>query len=145
VEEIYARFCLELLQKDCKKLRSFDPAKGCRLSTWIGMLASNATYDYLRRIKRDSVCEPMPESEVFETSDISPFEQTALNQRAAIAAGIMRQLSERDRQFVELYFAEGLGAEEVSERMQISLKTVYTKKHKITAKLEALLQKDQAA
>jgi RNA polymerase sigma-70 factor (ECF subfamily) len=145
VEEVYARFCLELLQKDCKKLRRFDPAKGCRLSTWVGMLASNATYDYLRRVKRDSICEPMPEAEVFEANDITPFEQTALNQRAKIAAGIMRKLSERDRQFVELYFAEGLDAEEVAERMQISMKTVYTKKHKITAKLEALLGKEQAA
>lgn len=145
VEEIYARFCLELLQKDCKKLRRFDPEKGCRLSTWIGMLSSNATYDYLRRIKRDSVCEPMPETEVFEATDITPFEQAVLSERATIAAGIMRKLSERDRQFVELYFAEGLEAEEVAERMQISMKTVYTKKHKITAKLEALLEKEQAA
>jgi RNA polymerase sigma-70 factor (ECF subfamily) len=145
VEEIYARFCLELLQKDCKKLRRFDPEKGCRLSTWIGMLASNATYDYLRRIKRDSVCEPMPEAEVFEATDKTPFEQAEMNERATIAAGIMRKLSGRDREFVELYFAEGLEAEEVAERMQISMKTVYTKKHKITAKLEALWEKERAA
>lgn len=145
VDEVYARFCCELLAQDKKKLRRFDAAKGSRLSTWLGLLATNATYDYLRRLKRDRVCDPLPEGEVLHSDDASPYDQVALRERAAIAADVMRELSPRDRQFVELYFAEGLEAEEISERMGISVKTVYTKKHKITARLESLVAKMQAA
>jgi RNA polymerase sigma-70 factor (ECF subfamily) len=138
VDEVYARFCCDLVQGDRRKLRCFDPSKGSRLSTWLGMLASNATYDYLRRIKRDRLCDPMPEHDCLPTSEASPFEQVQLRQRAALAAEVLDSLSERDREFVELYFGEGLEPEVIAERMGISVKTVYTKKHKITARLERL-------
>lgn len=144
VDEVYARFCCELLAKDRKKLRRFDADKGSRLSTWLGLLATNATYDYLRRLKRDRVCEPMPETDVLQTGDASPYDRVVLQEKADIAVQVMRELSERDREFVELYFAEGLEAEQISERMGISVKTVYTKKHKITARLESIVARTEA-
>jgi RNA polymerase sigma-70 factor, ECF subfamily len=143
VDEIYARFCLELLSQDRKKLRAFDPEKGSRLSTWVGLLATNATYDYLRFIKRNLVCDPLPERDCLTSGDQSPLEQTEAQERARKAAKILHQLSTRDRQFVQLYFAEGLSADEVAARMNINVKTVYTKRHKISARLESLVA-DQA-
>ncbi len=139
VDEVYARFCFELLANDRKKLRAFDPEKGGRLSTWVGLLAKNATYDYLRRLKRDRVCEPLPESDSFQADSESPFEQVVLQQRAALTSATLRQLSDRDREFVDLYFAQGMEAEDIAKLMNISVKTVYTKRHKITARLEAML------
>lgn len=139
VDEVYARFCFELLANDRKKLRRFDPERGGRLSTWIGLLATNATYDYLRRIKRDRVCEPLPDRDSIQSDLDSPFEQVVLQQRAERTTRTLRNLSERDREFVELYFAEGLEAEQIAEKMNISVKTVYTKRHKITARLEAMV------
>jgi RNA polymerase sigma-70 factor (ECF subfamily) len=139
VDEVYARFCFELLANDRKKLRAFDPEKGGRLGTWVGLLAKNATYDYLRRIKRDRVCEPLPESDTLQADSASPFEQVVLQQRATLTSATLRRLSDRDRQFVELYFAEGMEAEDIAKIMNISVKTVYTKRHKITARLEAMM------
>lgn len=139
VDEVYARFCFELLANDRKKLRCFDPEKGGRLSTWVGLLAKNATYDYLRRLKRDRVCEPLPESDNLASASQSPFEQVVLQQQAALTSGVLRRLSARDRQFVDLYFAQGKEAEDIAEIMNISIKTVYTKRHKITARLEAMM------
>jgi RNA polymerase sigma-70 factor (ECF subfamily) len=139
VDEIYARFCLELLSHDRKKLRAFDPDKGSRLSTWVGLLATNATYDYLRFIRRNLVCDPLPERDCLRSGDQSPLEQTEAQERASKAAKILSHLSTRDRQFVQLYFAEGLSADEVAARMNINVKTVYTKRHKISARLESLV------
>ena len=140
VDEVYARFCFELLSADRKKLRCFDPDKGSRLSSWVGLLATNASYDYLRRVKRDRVCEPLPEVDCLHAETESPFEQVSNQQRAAHAALVLDQLSARDREFVQLYFGQGLCAEEVAVRMNISVKTVYTKRHKISARLEMLVQ-----
>ncbi len=145
VDEIYARFCFELLAHDKRKLRKFDPEKGSRLGTWLGLLATNATYDYLRRLRRDRLAEPLPEIDVLESENPSPHDQVVLAEQARMAANILSTLSERDRQFVELYFGEGAEPEEISARMGINLKTVYTKKHKITARLEALLARSCAA
>lgn len=146
VDEIYARFCFELLAHDKKKLRRFDSTKGTRLTTWLGLLATNATYDYLRRLRRERLLEPLPESDSFHAPEQeSPLDSVILNEQASMAAHILENLSERDREFVELYFGEGLEPEEVAERMGIHLKTVYTKKHKITAKLESLVTRVCAA
>jgi RNA polymerase sigma-70 factor, ECF subfamily len=139
VDEVYARFCFDLLAHDRRKLRCFDPEKGGRLSTWIGLLAKNATYDYLRRLRRDRVCEPLPESDTLQAESESPYEQVVLQQRAAITGATLRRLSDRDRQFVDLYFAQGMDPEDIAKIMNISVKTVYTKRHKITARLEAML------
>lgn len=139
VEEVYARFCCDLVSGERTKLRRFDPEKGSRLSTWLGMLATNATYDYLRRIKRERAQEPLPETDTFCSNEPSPDDVASDRERARIAADVLETLSERDREFVELYFGEGVSPEVISERMGISIKTVYTKKHKITARLERLL------
>ncbi len=139
VDEVYARFCFELLANDRRKLRRFDPEKGGSLGTWVGLLATNATYDYLRRIKRDRGCEPLPESDNIAGHSESPYDRMVLQQRAALTTQTLRSLSERDRQFVELYFGQGMDAEQIARKMNISIKTVYTKRHKITARLEALV------
>ena len=44
-----------------------------------------------------------------------------------------------DQTFVRLYYMDGLSPEEVAEEMQISVKTVYSKKHKIRSRLEHAL------
>ena len=46
---------------------------------------------------------------------------------------------------VALYFGEGLEPEQIAERMHISVKTVYSKKHKIQSRLEAMLSQAQLA
>lgn len=145
VDEVYARFCLQLLANDKKKLRAFDPDRGNKLGSWLGLLATHAAYDYLRSLRRESTFEPLPDSERLGSSDASPYETSLLRERARIAARVMAGLSERDREFVQLYFGEGLEPEQVASEMGISVKTVYSKKHKITARLEGLLLDAQKA
>ena len=51
---------------------------------------------------------------------------------------LLADFSERDRRFVELYYGAGLLPEEVAAAMNISVKTVYSKKNKLRTKLLAL-------
>jgi RNA polymerase sigma-70 factor (ECF subfamily) len=90
-------------------------------------------------LKRDCVCETLPEGDTLQADVESPFDQVMLQQRAALTSAVLQRLSERDREFVELYFAQGMDAEEIAKLMNISVKTVYTKRHKITARLELML------
>ena len=53
VREIYAMLCVQLLANDKRKLRSFEPGRGNKLGSWIGMLAIHTAYDFLRTIKRE--------------------------------------------------------------------------------------------
>ncbi len=144
VREIYATLLLQLVSNDMHKLRSFDPSRGNRLSTWIGMLATNASYDYLRAMKREGQRAPLFEVESLSCDLPDPFEQCDRKQRVELLVEQLEELSAKDRELVSLYFGEGLSPNEVAERMGISVKTVYSKKHKLTARLETMLAQKAA-
>jgi RNA polymerase sigma-70 factor, ECF subfamily len=139
VREIYATFYLSLLANDKHKLRTFDPARGNRFSSWIGLLAINAAYDYLRSLKREPQKEQIAEAFDLVCDMPDPFEATAEHERAAIAADALDGFSDKDRTFATLYFGEGMDPTEIARALNISVKTVYSKKHKIQTRLESVL------
>jgi RNA polymerase sigma-70 factor (ECF subfamily) len=145
VHEIYALLCLNLLANDRHRLRSFDPSKGMRLSSWFGLIAVHTAYDYLRNARRQPTGPCIDDiidlaAQVPETSDACERREQA-HQVACLVA----ELSERDREFMGLYFGQGLSPEQVATKMGISVKTVYTKKHKIRSRLETLIRQVPAA
>ena len=75
IREIYATLLVQLLSNDMHKLRSFDPERGNRFGSWIGLLAINAAYDYLRSMRREPNRAPMAEAEVLSCELPSPLEQ----------------------------------------------------------------------
>lgn len=139
VREVYATLYVSLLANDKHKLRSFDPARGNRFSSWIGLLAINAAYDYLRSIKREPQKENLAEAMDLVCDRPDPFELASEHERAMIAHRTLEDFSEKDRTFAALYFGEGMAPQDIAVRMNISVKTVYSKKHKIQARLESVL------
>ena len=145
IREIYATLLVQLLSNDMHKLRTFDPERGNRFGSWIGLLAINCAYDYLRSMRREPNRAPLDEAENLYCDRPSPLEQVEFKQRAELVSEILRAFSDKDREFVTLYFGEGLDAEQIAQRMQISVKTVYSKKHKIQSRLEAMLSEARLA
>jgi RNA polymerase sigma-70 factor (ECF subfamily) len=139
VREIYAQLYLSLCSNGRAKLRSFDPERGSSLSSYIGMLAIHCAYDWLRAIRREPQREAMAVAEEL-TSDLpDPYQATVQHERAELAARVLEGFSERDRVFATLYFGEGMDPNEIARSMKISVKTVYSKKHKIQSKLESMV------
>jgi RNA polymerase sigma-70 factor (ECF subfamily) len=139
VREIEATFMVSLFSNDMHKVRSYDRTRGHRFSSWLGMLAINCAYDHLRSVKREPLKEILGDDLDLASELPDPFEATATRERARIASESLAGFSEKDRTFAELYFVEGLEPEAVARVMNISVKTVYSKKHKIQARLEAAL------
>src|SRR5262245_57965283 len=52
VNEIFGDMCFNLLRDDMRKLRAYDPARGAKLGSWLGLLAINTAYDFLRQTSR---------------------------------------------------------------------------------------------
>jgi len=144
-QEVYSTLCLQLIAADKKKLRSFDDTRGVKLSTWLGLLANHCAYDHLRRRRREPNTEDLGSVETLSTERPSPFDRCALRQEATRVAGLLTDLSDKDREFMVLYYGEGLEAEQVAAEMGISVKTVYSKKHKIRARLANILAQHEAA
>lgn len=145
VHEIYATLLLQLLANDMHKLRTFDPERGNRLGSWIGLLAINAAYDHLRSLRRESNSQPIQEAEQVRGEGLDPYEECERREQAEVVTKMLGDFSEKDRQFMVLYFGEGLKPEEVAEKMSISVKTVYSKKHKIQSRLGQIMNKYKVA
>jgi RNA polymerase sigma-70 factor, ECF subfamily len=139
VEEIYATFSLKLLANDKHKLRSFEPHRGNKLGTWLGMLATHSAYDYLRSVRREPSPVCLTEAETLMSDHHDPCESAVLSERAQRVRDLLADFSDKDRQFVTLYYQDGLSPERVAERLGISVKTVYSKKHKIQRKLTEIV------
>ena len=138
-KDLYFEPEIELLNQDKRKLRSFDADRGCRFSSWIGMLSTHAAYDFLRIRRRSPIASDAKDAESVAASSDGPFESALNRQRAALVAGVVKSFSSKDQTFMSLYFSQGLEPEEVAVRMNISVKTVYSKKHKLTARLTEVL------
>jgi RNA polymerase sigma-70 factor (ECF subfamily) len=145
VREIEASLSVELLLHDKAKLRAFDPNRGARFGTWIAMLASHAAYDFLRRRRREPRGDASISEDDLASDTPDPHGLCELGERARLVATLTSGFSAKDREFLELYFAERLEPAEVAARMGISVKTVYSKKHKIQGRLEEILERRRLA
>jgi RNA polymerase sigma-70 factor (ECF subfamily) len=145
IREIYATLCVQLLANDKHKLKSFEPERGNKLGSWLGMLAIHSAYDFLRSMRREPKRMPLSEAESVRSELPDPSEVCALRERAQLVTNLLAGFSDKDREFITLYYGEGLEPEQIAERMRISVKTVYSKKHKIRSRLEALLSQQQLA
>ncbi|MFH2005142.1 MAG: sigma-70 family RNA polymerase sigma factor [bacterium] len=145
-DEIFCELCMNLLRDDMRKLRAYDPTRGVKLSTWLGLLAINTAYDHLRRRSRFPVLAPGEDPAPERPSDLpGPLDLLLSKERQSFLGDLVGHLSARDRDFVRLYFEKGLDAERVALTMNISVKTVYTKKHKISARLVRMAELQLAA
>ena len=136
LDEIYADVMMQLVRDDMHKLRIYNPTRGTKLGSWIGMLSVNAAYDFLRSAGRRPLLDKIDGAvDPHEECDRTPLDELIEKERWEHLNGLLADFTDKDRTFVELYYQKGLEAEEIASEMQISLKTVYSKKHKIRAHL----------
>jgi len=141
LDEIYADVMMQLVRDDMHKLRIYNPARGTKLGSWIGMISVNAAYDFLRSAGRRPLLDKVDGTlDPHEDCDRTPLDQLIEKERWDHLNSLLSDFTDKDRTFVELYYQKGLEADEIAAEMQISLKTVYSKKHKIRAHLVRCLQ-----
>jgi RNA polymerase sigma-70 factor (ECF subfamily) len=143
--EVSSMLYVQLLANNRNKLRSFAPERGSKLGTWLGLLATHSAYDFLRTLRRVPRSVELTEAEDLASEALDASEVTLNRERAARVSSVLAEFTAKDREFVELYFGEGLEPDEVARRMGISVKTVYSKKHKIQRRLAGLFGDPQLA
>jgi RNA polymerase sigma-70 factor (ECF subfamily) len=118
-----------------RRAGTFDASKA-KASTWIFVIARNAWIDRLRRERvelayRDSL-ERSEESDEERPDDATERLQTAVQMR-----GALEQLSEEQRQVVQLSFFEDRPHSEIAERLALPLGTVKSRLRLALMKLRA--------
>ncbi|HEX9878806.1 MAG TPA: sigma-70 family RNA polymerase sigma factor [Candidatus Binatia bacterium] len=135
VEDLYQECFLAFLRDDCKKLRQFRGERGCTLASWLRVVVSRETIDFLRK-------QTAPTVEVTETlssDQAGALEVLVSGEEEQALARALDGLSPRDRLIVELSYRQGLPAEAIAEILKISVGAFYTQKSRLLGKLREVL------
>ncbi|MCB9554560.1 MAG: sigma-70 family RNA polymerase sigma factor [Deltaproteobacteria bacterium] len=142
VDDLVAEVWVALLRDDCAKLRRFDPERGTRLSSWVGLIATNTTIDYLR-VNHTVVAyiDDTPHAEPVETA--RPDMRYDQVQRAEIARQAISRLREDEQRFVRYCFSDELCTKRIAEELGISINTVHSRKFKLRKKITRIVERIQ--
>lgn len=151
IEDLVSATALNMVKDDYKKLRAFDASRGYRLSSWVGLLATNTAHDALRQRPPSAMSldehdsdEGSGQAHHLAAEGIDPSEHLLRSEQATQLDAAIAQLSPSERLFVRYYFEDELEPEEIAQLMQISVNTVYSRKNKVREKLRRIVEGNQA-
>ncbi|MBI5479109.1 MAG: sigma-70 family RNA polymerase sigma factor [Deltaproteobacteria bacterium] len=141
LEDLLSAVCLNIVKDDYRKLRMFDPGRGYRLSSWVGLIATNTAIDALRRREPEhaSMDDPTGQAHEVPSGTPTPFDHLHRHEEAGLLEAAIGQLSEGDRLFLEYYFEQEMEPSMIARRMGITVATVYSRKNKVREKLRVVV------
>ena len=145
LDDLVGDVWLMLLRDDMRKLRQYDEARGFRIASFIGLVATNTTIDHLRSRQ----AETAPLDEVLEShaslAAVSPRDNIEVEEQAELARRALNRLSSDERAFVVECFHAERSPEELARKLGITTNTVYSRKFKIREKLARIVSSLEAA
>jgi RNA polymerase sigma-70 factor (ECF subfamily) len=139
--DLVAEVWLTLLRDDRRKLRLFDPSRGYRLASWLGLLATNCTIDQLRlRSAGTTYLEDLASSDHLLVDRRYPDRDLEAQEHQALAREALGRLSVEERQFVLSCFRDERPPADLARDLGIAVNTVYSRKFKIREKLVRMVE-----
>jgi len=119
---------------------NYDPARGS-LSSFLTTLTRSRAIDRLRsKNARLRVVQRLQGIVRSDSGSPSPLEQASIGERSQMIRTALSQLSESERQVLEIAYYEGLSQSEIAERLDIPLGTVKSRSRQGLLKLRQRLQ-----
>jgi len=127
-----------------EKIRSFDTSRN--FDAWLFTLARNLAFDHLRRIRPQSLDEPVSDDSPNKTmvsrlasTDPGPFDQMLAGERARLLAGALENLPVSYREVLSLRFEEEMKLEEIALVLAAPLSTVKSRLRRSLEQLRGML------
>jgi RNA polymerase sigma factor (sigma-70 family) len=139
VDDLTNDVWLALLRDDLRKLRQYDAARGFRIASFIGLVATNVTIDHLRA--RQAEAAPLDEGleDFVSLRAEQPRDVVEFREQASLAQAALNRLSKDERAFVVWCFRDEQSPEELARSLGITTNTVYSRKFKIREKLQKIV------
>jgi len=137
VEDLFQDFFLSLLRDDFRKLRQFRAERGTSLASWLRVIISRQTIDFLRR-QSSSASQDI---DTLHLSQPDPCDSQLDAEQIRLLTQELETLSARDRLFIQLQFYKGLPPQEIAAVLRVSVGAVYTLKSRVLDKLRGTLKK----
>lgn len=147
LEDIHNSIFLSLLKEDYKKLKQYQGINGCTVSSWIMVIVTNTTINFIKQNRTSislddplgsddkTVIDAMPDTQLSVIDRISESEQSDLLEE------LIDGLKSDDKLFLKYCFEDELEPEEIAKIMNVSVSAIYSKKSRIIDKLQKLAKK----
>ena len=132
-QEVFASLCAD----NSKKLRMFDPEKGCSsLASWLRMITVRMTIDHLRKNRPTASIDDLPTEPAQAGDQEAIIDKESLNHFREM----LEELDAKDKLLIELSFMRELPPEEVAQILHISVGAFYTRKNRVIEKLKKIAE-----
>ncbi len=119
---------------------AFDPDHDCFVRYLISMTRSRAIDKLRARGRTLNLLQRWGQTVTAETTSPTPFEQAALTERSQFVREALTQLSDQQRQVIEMAYDKGLSQTEIAQQLNAPLGTVKSWTRQALLKLKPLLQ-----
>ena len=141
-DDVFQETCFALM----KKLENFDPARGAKLSTFIGMIAKNAAYDFARKQGRQARLHSYNNEEEEFARAASPVANPEQSLRRKELTILLLAAREKLPPFLQEAMDYNLAGNPedtaaYAEAKGISETSVFTRRSKMVAKLRKAMAK----
>jgi RNA polymerase sigma-70 factor, ECF subfamily len=121
--------------------RPIDPDKQGHLLRYLIAMTRSRAIDKLRsRTRNLNLVRRWGQNVTAETTDPSPFDRAVVNERSQQVRQALTQLSDRQRQAIELAYDEGLSQSEIAKRLNEPLGTIKSWTRQGLMKLKQILE-----
>lgn len=139
-EDMYGAIFMSLIENDFRKLRQFRNENACTLSTWLSIISTRMTIDFMRKDRSRFFVDSREDDRGIWDS-IADHNYRADNiienkQKEAKLERSLNQLQYKDRLIYDLLFRKGVSPEETARILDITVATVYSRKHRIIEKIK---------
>src|SRR6202451_894050 len=128
-----------------EKIRHYDPQRN--FEAWLFTVARNAAIDHLRRIRPESLDEPIGDESTGETGatrlqshEPAPIDRIVARERTGRIGASMESLSVMYREVLTLRFEEEMKLEEIAEVLSVPLSTVKTRLRRALDRLRQTME-----
>lgn len=143
VEDLFGDLFLSLVANDFRKLRSFRDDYSCSTTTWLTVMSTRMTIDFMRKHgkQRMSARDKDADELILRIADAAANAEETLERRQlmqridAAAAGF----SEEERALLQLLLREGRPPDEAARTLGVAPGTVYARKYRLVGKIKKII------
>lgn len=146
INDIHNNIFLSLMENDYKKLKQYEGRNGCTVSSWLMVVTTNFTLNFIKRQRQhmpieNNTTDNMDVIERVSNPQPLPEEKLTDVEYGKILKELIKDLNTNDRLFLKLYYEKELPPEEIAEILNLTVSTVYSKKNRIREKLKKIAKK----
>ncbi len=144
ISDLHNEVFVALMDKNGHKLRQYKGTNGCSVSTWIRLIATRATIDYLRK-QRDILSfsdeASKKEAEKKSIASKTPLQHMEEEEQKKILRELMDQLSAKEQLFLRLFYYDEVSPQQIAKIFNTTPNAVYSRGNYLREKLKQFLKK----